>query len=94
LGQKSSLKSFPPCYSQSPLLTDFTPPPTYGTAVTASFGEVTIPVTFEAWLFTAVTCGLCGTAVTDTCGTSVTETRSAVTVTVTSGAAVMGLPVA
>ncbi len=22
-----SLKSFPPCYSQSPLLTDFTPPP-------------------------------------------------------------------
>jgi hypothetical protein len=22
-----SLKSFPPCYSQSPLLTDYTPPP-------------------------------------------------------------------
>jgi hypothetical protein len=29
LGRKwdKSLKSFPPCYSQSPLLTDFTPPP-------------------------------------------------------------------
>jgi hypothetical protein len=27
IGTKVSLKSFPPCYSQSPLITDFTPPP-------------------------------------------------------------------